>query len=663
MPIVPGAGLPPLVDRELFFGNPEITDAKLSPDGRFLAFLKPWQGTRNVWVKETDEPFDRAHLLTSDTRRPIPAFSWSRDGRYVLFVQDQDGDENYNVYAVGPSDPVAEGDASPVARNLTDAKGVRAFVYATPKAEPDIIYVGLNDRDRAWHDLYKVHLTAGTRTLVRENMSRVTGWVFDNRGRLRLAVRTDESGDTELLRVDDDALVPIYRCSVFESCIPLRFDPQNQRVYIETSKGDTDLSRLVLLDPATADETLVESDPLGRVDFGRALFSEESDALVATIYTDEKDRVYPKDEAFEADYRLLRARIPNHEISVTSSTADERRWLITVSSDTEPGETHLFDRDSKTLRLQYRIREKLPRPALASTTPVSYPSSDGLIVPAYLTLPAGVPATNLPAVLLPHGGPWARDVWGFNGIAQFLANRGYAVLQPNFRSSVGFGKRYLNAGNHQWGLLMQDDLTWGVKYLIQSGIADSKRIGIMGGSYGGYATLAGVAFTPDLYAAAVSIVGPSNLLTLLESIPPYWEAARQMFYVRMGDPRTEDGKAQLQRQSPLNSAGAIKTPLLVVQGANDPRVKKHESDQIVVALRDRGFPVEYLVAPDEGHGFARPVNNMALFAATEKFLATHLGGRYQPDMPPEVAAQLGEIMVDPRTVRLAPGEPARPGTS
>ena len=283
---------------------------------------------------------------------------------------------------------------------------------------------------------------------------------------------------------------------------------------------------------------------------------------------------------------------------------------------------------------------------------VKYPSSDGMEIPAFLTLPKGVEAKNLPAIIVPHGGPWYRDSWGYDAFAQFLANRGYAVLQPNFRGSTGYGKKFIDAGNKQWGDKMQDDVTWGAKYLIAQGIADPKRVGIMGGSYGGYATLAGVAFTPDVYAVGVSIVGPSNLITLLESIPPYWEQIRKLFYERMGDPNTPEGKAQLLRQSPLTHAAKIKTPLLVIQGANDPRVTKRESDQIVIALRDRGFPVEYIVAPDEGHGFARPVNNMAVFASAEKFLAKYLGGRYQEGMTAEVSQRLKEITVDPKTVTL-----------
>jgi len=285
---------------------------------------------------------------------------------------------------------------------------------------------------------------------------------------------------------------------------------------------------------------------------------------------------------------------------------------------------------------------------------VRYKSSDGLEIPAYLTLPKGLEPKNLPVVVFPHGGPWGRDSWGYSSYTQFLSNRGYAVLSPNFRSSTGYGKKFLNAGNNQWGDKMQDDITWGVKYLISQGIADSTKIGIMGGSYGGYAVLAGLAFTPDVYACGVSIVGPSNLITLLNSIPPYWEAGRKIFHVRMGDPTNPEGKAQLERQSPLNSANKIKAALLVVQGANDPRVNKAESDQIVIALRDRGFPVEYIVAPDEGHGFARPVNNMSMLASAEKFLAKHLGGRFQESMKPEVAKRVQEITVDVKTVQLAP---------
>jgi len=654
--LVAGAGAaapPPVLDRELFFGNPEISAAQLSPDGQYVAFLKPWSDTRNIWVKKTAEPFEAAHRVTAETKRPIAGFFFSRDSRLILYVKDNDGDENFNVWAVDPAAPRAEGKEVPPSRNLTDAKGARAFIYDVPKNSPDTIYVGLNDRDAAWHDVYKVQISTGRRELVRKNTDRIAGWQFDLEGQLRLAVRTTDKGDTEILKVLPEGFETVYTCSVFESCGPDRFHKDGKRVYMETNKGDVDLTRLVLFDPETRKEELVESDPMNRVDFGGPIFSEATDELVGTSYEDERARVYFRDKAWAADYELLQGRFPGKDISLGSSTADDRVLLITSSSDTDPGERYLFDRTTKKLTLQYKVRERIPREHMAEMKAVRYASSDGLEIPAFLTLPKGVPAKGLPAVVVPHGGPWARDSWGFNNLAQFLANRGYAVLQPNFRGSTGYGKKFLNAGNKQWGDKMQDDVTWGVKYLVAQGIAESKRVGIMGGSYGGYATLAGVAFTPDLYAAAVDIVGPSNLITLLDSIPPYWEAGRIIFYERMGNPKTPEGKAQLERQSPLNSAAKIRTPLLVAQGANDPRVKKAEAEQIVIALRDRGFPVEYILAPDEGHGFQRPVNSMALWDASEAFLAKHIGGRFQEGATPEVAARLKEITVDPKTVVLS----------
>lgn len=665
---------PPLIDRELFFGDPEIAGAQISPDGAFIAFIKPFKGMRNVWVKKTSEPFTSAKPVTADTKRPIGNYFWSRDGKYILFVQDQAGDENFNVYAVNPTDTPAQGQDVPVARNLTDAKGIRAFIYTVPRSEPDAIYVGLNDRDKAWHDLYKVKISTGERTLLRKNTERITAYYFDLKDELRLATRSAENGDTEVLRVDPDKFTKVYSCNVFETCGPIRYHKDGQRVYFRTNKGSDDLVSLKLFNPTTSKEELVEADPLKRVDFTNAVFSEVSDDLIATFYNDERQRKYWKDKGFESDYKNLLKQLPGKEINFSSSTKDEKLFLISANADTDPGSTYLYDRTTKKLTLQYQVREKLNRSYLAPMKPVTYKSSDGLEIPAYLTLPKGVDAKNLPAIIVPHGGPWYRDSWGYDAFAQFLANRGYAVLQPNFRGSTGYGKKFIDAGNKQWGDKMQDDLTWGVKYLVAQGIVDSKRVGIMGGSYGGYATLAGVAFTPDVYAAGVSIVGPSNLITLLESIPPYWEQIRKLFYERMGDPNTPEGKAQLLRQSPLTSAEKIKTPLLVIQGANDPRVTKRESDQIVIALRDRGFPVEYLVAPDEGHGFARPENNMAMFASGEKFLAKYLGGRYQESMTSEVSQRLKEISVDVKTVTLPktisstsdvpkPAVDLRPGTS
>jgi dipeptidyl aminopeptidase/acylaminoacyl peptidase len=638
--------LPPLIDRELFFGPPVIAGGQLSPDGKYMSFLKVYKGTMNVWVKDASAPFESAHALTGDTLRPIRSYFWSRDGKYILYVQDKGGDENFNVYAVSPSEKPATGQDIPTNRALTDYKGVRTFIYSIPKSDPDALYIGLNDRDKKWHDLYKLKISSGEKTLLRQNSDkdRITDWIFDWSDKLRLAMRANEDGSNDLLRVDAKELVPIYHTGPFEEFDPYAFDKDNKQFYIATNKGDDrDLKQLVLLDPVSMKETFVEKDPLNRVDFGKASFSDVTKSLINTSYTDEKQKIYWKDKQFQDDYKIIEKELPGLLLNFTSSTADENLWLVSAYSDTDPGAAYLFDRKTKKLSFQYRPRPDIPIKSLAPMKSIKYKSSDGLEIPAYLVLPKGVPAKNLPMVAFPHGGPWGRDEWGYNSFAQFLANRGYAVLMPNFRASTGYGKKFLDAGNRQWGDKMQDDITWGVKYLVSEGIVDAKHVGIMGGSYGGYATLAGVAFTPDLYAAAVSIVGPSNLITLLNSIPPYWESIRKLFYLRMGDPNTDEGKKQLERQSPLNSADKIKTPLLVAQGANDPRVNKAESEQIVNALRKRSFPVEYILAPDEGHGFARPVNNMAMLAAAEKFLASYLGGCYQESMTPEVAKRLGEI--------------------
>ncbi len=643
---------PALIDRELFFGNPEYAGAQISPDGKYISFIKPLMDVRNVWVKGVNEPFEKARPLTAEKKRPISSYFWSWDSKYILFTKDNDGDENFNVFAVSPTASAAEGSNVPAPTNLTNATGVRTLIYNVPESEPDFIYVGINDRDKQWHDLYKVQISTGKKTLLRENKDRITGWVFDNQDKLRMATRSPADGSTEILSLDGDKFTTVYTCGIFESCNPVQFQKGDKRVYMISNKGDRDLVQLVLFDPQSGKEELVEQDPLGRVDLSNASFSNVTKELIATVYTDDKNRIYWKDKNYQKDYDTIKERLGDREINFGSSTKDETKFVVATFSDVDPGTVWLYDRKTKNLSTLYQVREKLPRAALSEMKSITYKSSDGLEIPAYLTLPKGLAPKNLPLVVFPHGGPWARDNWGYNSFAQFLANRGYAVLMPNFRASTGYGKKFLDAGNLQWGDRMQDDITWGVKDLVAKGIADPKRIGIMGGSYGGYATLAGVTFTPDLYAAAVAIVAPSNLITLLKSIPPYWEAGRQIFYKRMGDPNTPEGRTQLDRQSPLNHADKITTPLMVVQGANDPRVNKAEADQIVIALRDRKYPVQYLLADDEGHGFARPVNNLAMTAAAEKFFAKYLGGRYQESMTPEVTKRLAELTVDPATVVL-----------
>jgi dipeptidyl aminopeptidase/acylaminoacyl peptidase len=642
----------PLINREVFFDNPEISGGQLSPDAQFMTFIKVYKGTMNIWIKKTDEPFEKGRPITADTTRPVRGYFWSDDSKYVLYSQDKGGNENFHVYAVNPTDVVDAQTGVPAARDLTPVEGARAYIYNVSKKNPNKMWIGLNSRDKAWHDLYELNLATGKMTLIRENKDRIDGWTFDWDENVRLATRSNENGSSDILRVDADKLTPIFQAPLLESAYIVAFTPDNKQVYLVTNKGkERNFSELLLLNPETSETVFVEKDPLSKVDFESAVFSDKSRALLYTSYVDTMTRHYFKDKTFETDYTFLESQFVGNKIGISSQDKTEDKWLVNVYSDVSPAKVYLFDRTTRKVTFQYDPRPKLPREHLSAMEPLTYKSSDGLEIPAYITYPKGKTRKNLPLMVMPHGGPWARDYWGYNRYAQFWANRGYAVLIMNFRGSTGYGKQFLDAGNGQWGELMQDDITWGVKHLVAEGIVDAQKVGITGGSYGGYATLAGVTFTPDLYKVAVAEVAPSNLNSLLATIPEYWESFRKEMFTRMADPTTEAGKKQLERQSPLSHVDKIKTPLMIVQGANDPRVKKAEADQIVVAMRDKGIPVQYICAPDEGHGFARPVNNMAALAASEKFMAQYLGGRFQENMTPEVAKRLKEISVDIKTVQ------------
>ncbi|PHQ36849.1 S9 family peptidase [Rhodopirellula bahusiensis] len=646
----------PLLDRELFFGNPQIAGGQLSPDGKFISFMKPYQGIMNVWVKEFAEPFDAARPLT-DSERPLHGYTWTEDGKFILFVKDSGGDENMNLFAVDPASKPEAGNETPESRNLTPMEDVTAQIMHASQNNPDLLWIGLNDRDKAWHDLYRLEISTGDLTLVYQNDDRITGYEFDWDDNLRLLSRTDPAGNTMLLRKDGDDLVPIYETSVTENAGVSGWDAKNENFYLVTNKGELDLLTLYTMNPGTKQAELLESDPEQAVDFGGLRLDRNTREIISTSYTDDKTRYYWRDKTWEANYKFLQEKFPGREIAFQSSTNDYSKFLIAVHGDKYAAEAWYFDAEKRELIHQYTPRPELKEVEeyLAPMQSIRYASSDGLEIPAYLTVPAGVEAKNLPVVVLVHGGPKGpRDTWGFSATVQFLANRGYAVLQPNFRASGGYGKKFLNAGDLQWGKLMQDDITWGVKHLIDQGIADKDRVAIMGGSYGGYATLAGLAFTPDLYACGVDIVGPSNIFTLLDSIPPYWESGRAFLYGMVGDPSTEAGKARIRETSPLFSAEKISKPLLIVQGANDPRVKQAEADQIAIALRDAGHAISYLLADDEGHGFAKPVNRMAMYAEIEAFLAGQIGGRYQEEMPDDVASRLEELRVDVSKVTYEP---------
>lgn len=646
----------PLLDRELFFGNPKISGGQISPDGKYISFMKEYNGIMNIWVKSFNEPFEKARPLT-DSKRPFGGYFWTKDSKYILYVKDKDGDENANVFAVNPIAESTKG--IPESRNLTPLKDVAAQIEMVSRKNPDLLMVSLNDRDKAWHDLYSLQISTGKLTKVYENKERITGYDFDWDENLRILNKTDEKGNTQILYKEGDKLTSIYETSVTEGASILDWNEDNTKFYLETNKGELNLSTLFLMDPQTKKLTKVESDPKGKVDFGGLSINRNTRKIISTSYTADKTDIYWQDKTWEKNYKYLQSKFPGREVNFSSSTKDYTKFLITVWGDKYASEVYFFDAKTKELVFQYTANPELKKVEthLASMTPVSYKSSDGLEIPGYLTIPASSNGKNLPLIVLVHGGPkGVRESWGYDPEVQFLANRGYAVLQPNFRASGGYGKQFLNAGDLQWGKLMQDDITWGVKHLIEKGIADKSRIVIMGGSYGGYATLAGLAFTPDLYAAGVDIVGPSNIFTLLESIPPYWEAARAFLYGMVGDPKTEEGKQRIKEASPLFSADKINKPLLIIQGANDPRVKQAEADQIVIALREKGKKVSYLLADDEGHGFYKPVNKMAMYAETEKFLSEVIGGRYQKDMPEAVSKRLKEITRDIKTVTHKPAE-------
>jgi dipeptidyl aminopeptidase/acylaminoacyl peptidase len=637
---------PPIIDRELFFGDPEISGAQISPDGKYLTFLKQFNKVRNIWIKKIDEPFEAAKPITADTKRPVTNYFWTEDSKYVIYVQDKDGDENFRVYAVNPFE---SGDPVPPAKNLTPFENVRAMIIDVPKKTPDEIIVGLNDRDPSLHDVYRLNIVTGERKLLFENKENIAGWATDLDGNLKLAIRQTDDGGTEILRIGaNNKLTKIYEVEFEETASPIRFTKDGNAFYLMTNKGkNRDKIQLELYDLKTGKSKLIDKDPLDEVDLAGALFSDLTNELLMTYYIGEKVRIYPKEKNFKKDFEILLKQVPSGNIGFISISQDENLWLVSVSSDVDPGSVYLFDRQKGKAELVYKSRPNLPSEWLSEMKPIKYKARDGMTIYGYLTIPKGLEPKNLPVVMLIHGGPWARDVWGYNPLVQFLANRGYAVFQPNFRGSTGYGKKYLNAGNKQWGTgSMQHDITDAVYFLIQQGIADPKRVAIAGGSYGGYATLAGLAFTPDLYACGFDIVGPSNIITLLNSIPPYWKPVQKIFTLRVGDKDNPLERKMLEEQSPLNSATKIKAPLYVVQGANDPRVKKAESDQIVAALRDLGREVEYMLAPDEGHGFLNELNRLAMYTAMEKFFYKHLKGRLQEDVREDIQKKLDELTVD-----------------
>jgi dipeptidyl aminopeptidase/acylaminoacyl peptidase len=617
----------PLIERGKIFGNPSKTAAKISPDGKWLSWIAPRDGVLNVWVAPADKLSD-AKPLTDEKTRPIRNSFWSPDSKVVLFIQDKGGDENFLLYGVN----IASGKQT----NYTPFEKTRVQVLQISSKIKDRILVGINNRDPRWHDVYSLELASGKLTLVQQNDG-YGGFVADDNLKLRIAQKARDDGGATYYRISDGKIetTPLAEVSLEDSQTtgPGAFTADGKTLYwIDSRNRNT--AALVAQDVASGKATVIAED--ARADIGQPLFDERTGRVQAYTVNYLKQEYIPVDNSIKEDLAFLKKNTKG-QFAVTSRTEAEDKWLVAVDPVTAPASTWLYDRKAKKLTQLYVSRPELDGAPLAAMHPQEIKSRDGLTLVSYLTLPKSVDANGsgkaskpVPMVLLVHGGPWARDGFGYNGYHQWLANRGYAVLSVNYRSSTGFGKKFISAGDLQWGRKMHDDLIDAVEWAVKNGVTTPDKVAIMGGSYGGYATLAGLTFTPTTFACGVDIVGPSNLFTLLQTIPPYWEAGKQQFYKRMGDPTTDAGKALLKERSPLNFAADIQRPLLIGQGANDPRVNVRESEQIVAAMAAKNIPVTYVEFPDEGHGFARPVNNIAFNAVTENFLAKCLSGRAEP---------------------------------
>jgi len=616
----------PLIERERLFGDADRSQVTLSPDGRSLAFLAPTDGVMNVWVAPVDD-VDAARSVTHDEGRGIQGYSWTYSNDHLVYVQDEAGDENWRVYSLH----VESGEVI----DLTPLEGVQARLVQGSPDHPSEVLIALNDRVPQFHDLYRVDVVTGERELVHQNDEGIALYLADDDFTLRFAARPTEEGGMEILaRVGDTW--ESYVVAGMEDAMstgPAALDASGTQLYMLDSRG-RDTAALVTVDLETGDETVVFEHP--RADVSNVMIHPRTRALEAAAATYERVEWTVLDDRIESDLAILR-ELEDADVNVVSRSLDDGTWVVAFTRDVGPVRYYLYHRDAGEADFLFTNRSALEGLTLAPMHPVVIEARDGLEMVSYLSLPVGshaedqiVPHEPLPLVLNVHGGPWARDGWGFDAEHQWLANRGYAVLSVNFRGSTGFGKAFLNAGNLEWGAAMQDDLRDAVEWAVDQGIADPERVAIMGASYGGYAALAGLTFDSDVYAAGVSIVGPSNLVTLLEAIPPFWETEVENFARRVGDHRTDEGRELLESRSPLNHVESIEAPLLVGQGANDPRVPQAESDQVVEAMRDRDVPVTYVLYPDEGHGFARAANRLSFNAVTEAFLAEVLGGRSEP---------------------------------
>lgn len=600
---------------ENFFKNPEKIDYQVSPDGTYFSFMAPYENRLNLFVQKIGS--DTTIRITSETERDITASMWAGNHR-ILFIKDTGGDENYQLYGVNI-------DGSDL-KSYTNFPNVRTTIIDPLRKIDSLVIIGMNKRNPQVFDPYRLNLNTGELTLLAENPGNIQGWMTDHDGKLRVANAIVDGVNNQILyrETEDQPFQPVLTTNFKETVSFAVFTPDNKMVYALTNIG-RDKTALVLMDPKTCEEkeVLYMND---KYDISDLNYSEKKNRLTVVACEGHKDMIrhyFDKEE--EEIRKKLEAQLPGYNVGVTSMSKDENIRMIYAGNDRTYGTYYLYNVKENKLTKVADIAPWIKEEEMCAMNPITYTSRDGLTIEGYLTLPKGYTmenAKNLPVVVNPHGGPWIRDSWGYNPEVQFLASRGYAVLQMNFRASTGYGRKFTELGYKQWGQTMQNDITDGVKWLIKEGIADPKRVAIYGASYGGYATLAGVTFTPDLYACAVDYVGVSNLLSFMNTIPPYWKPLLDMMHEMIGDPETD--KEMMEKYSPVFHVDQIKAPLFIAQGANDPRVNKAESDQMVEALKKRGVEVEYMVKENEGHGFSNEENKFDFYRAMEKFLDKYL---------------------------------------
>lgn len=609
-----------LIPREILFGEPEKRSPQISPDGTRIAYLAPENGVLNVWVRTVGKDDDKP--VTQEKKRGIRDYFWAEDNVHIIYLQDSDGDENWHLYSVDLNIGVI--------RDLTPFLGIQAQVVATDLNFPNEMLISLNLRDRHVHDVYRLNLTTGALEKETENPGDVMGimsqsWLVDPNFQIRGAMAMRPDGGSEL-RVRPDVESPWEVLVKWEAednfCSAIGFTPDGKGIYLLDSR-EANTIRAVQIDIATGKQKVLAEDPkYDIIGYNGYIIHPRTHRLQAVLILKERAYWQVIDPSIEEDFERIK-EIHKGDFFLLNRDSADKNWLIEFRCDDEPVSYYTYNRETREATFLFIARPKLEKYKLAQIKPISLSSRDGLTLHGYLTLPLGIEAKNLPMILNVHGGPWGRDIWGYDPEAQWFANRGYACLQINFRGSVGYGKKFLNAGNREWGRKMHDDLIDAVKWAIKEEIADPKRIAIYGSSYGGYAALVGAAFTPDVFKCAAEACGPGNLITFFESLSPYWEPMSKLLYNRIGNLDTE--KEFLKSRSPLFKADKIKIPMLIAQGANDPRCKQSESEQIVSALRSKNIPVEYILFPDEGHGFVNPDNRLKFYAAVEIFLSRHLG--------------------------------------